>query len=148
YRFEEYYSMLDNHKQPTNRGYIRSAEQQLRWSIVLPLKNMSVRKAQFEKMNGLPFSQVFQTKIDNLKKHGLLEETEHTVRLTELGAFVADEVVELFNAVEFIPFPRERYAEGPLNPYHANTTYDALGTTQAESCEMEQNEDESVLCGA
>ena len=34
---------------------------------------------------------------------------------------------EQFNANEFIPFPRDHYEEGPLNPYLNNTTEDALG---------------------
>ena len=128
YQFEEYYAAIDNGVLPVSRGYIRDVEQQLRWSIILPIKNMSVRKAQFEKMNGIPFSEVFQAKVKALKKYGLLEESAHSVQLTELGSFVADEVAEQFNSKEYMPFPRKRYAEGPLNPYIANTTSDALGT--------------------
>ena len=124
YKFTEYYNAIDKGELPSNRGYVRDTEQQLRWSIILPLKNMDVRKKKFEKMNGLPFGSVFKNKVENLKKFGLIEENEHVVRLTELGSFVADEVAEQFNAPEFIPFPRERYAEGPLNPYLANELFD------------------------
>jgi len=123
FRFEEYYEAIDKGILPINRGYVRNAEQQLRWSIILPLKNMDIRKKQFERMNGVPFTSVFQTKVENLKKYGLIEETAHTVRLTRLGAFVADEVAEQFNAPEFMPFPRENYAEGPMNPYRANMPF-------------------------
>lgn len=127
YSFKEYYEAIDNGELPASRGYIRGKEQQLRWSIILPIKNMNVRKAQFERMNGIPLSEVFATKIERLKEYGLLEESAHSLYLTELGSFVADEVAEQFNSQEYIPFPRGCYAEGPLNPYTANTTSDALG---------------------
>ncbi len=119
--------MVEEGRLPLNRGYIRDKEQQLRWSIVLPLKNMEVKKSKFKAMNGFPFEQVFHTKVDLLKRYRLLEEDERVVRLTELGGFVADEVVEQFNESGFLPFPKERYADGPLNPYNNNTSDDAFG---------------------
>jgi len=53
--------------------------------------------------------------------------TGDLIRLTDIGAFVADEVVEQFNANEFMPFPESSYAPGPLHPYADNATRDALG---------------------
>ena len=140
YSFDEYYKSIDENKLPVNRGYIRDWEQQLRWSIVLPLKNMDIKKNRFEKMNGIPFGQVFREKTEKLKAYGLLEETDKIVRLTELGAFVADETAEQFNANEFIPFPRERYADGPLNPYIANSALDLFGYKAGQSLEMSRDE--------
>ncbi len=126
--FEEYYAKIDAGHLPMNRGYIRGAEQQLRWSIVLPLKNMEIRKSQFEQMNGLPVSRVFPAKLARLFAEGLLEQDARAVKLSTAGAFVADEVVEQFNSNEFLPFPREHYAEGPMNPYRDNSPADAFGT--------------------
>jgi oxygen-independent coproporphyrinogen-3 oxidase len=125
--FAEYYESIDAGRLPMNRGYIRGAEQQLRWSIVLPLKNMDVKKAKFAQMNGIAFGRAFAAKVARLKKYGLLEETERAVRLTELGGFVADEVAEQFNSCEFLPFPMESYGDGPLNPYRDNAASDAFG---------------------
>jgi len=125
--FEEYYRLIDAGHLGINRGYIRDREQQLRWSIILPLKNWWVRKDRFEAMNGIPLEKVFKKKIAALKEYGLIEETGNKLRLTALGDCLADEVAEQFNANEFIPFPRDHYAEGPLNPYLNNTTEDALG---------------------
>lgn len=125
--FEEYYRLVDSGHLGINRGYIRDQEQQLRWSIILPLKNWWVRKERFEKMNGIPFDKVFRKKIATLKEYGLIEETEHKVKLTPLGDCLADEVAEQFNANEFLPFPRDHYEEGPLNPYLNNSREDALG---------------------
>jgi oxygen-independent coproporphyrinogen-3 oxidase len=124
--FAEYYALIEAGRLPLNRGYIRDREQQLRWSMVLPLKNRDIRKADFVKINGIPLNQVFRKKIAKLKEFGLLEETEQVIRLTEIGAFVADEVVEQFNANEFMPFPPESFADGPLHPYADNSTQDAL----------------------
>lgn len=126
-RFEEYYSRIDQGVLPMNRGYIRDEEQQLRWAIVLPLKNRDVRKADFARITGRNLDDVFIEKKKRLIAEGLLEDTGSTLTLTDLGKFVADEVVEQFNSVEYLPFPREHYAEGILNPYLNNTTKDALG---------------------
>ena len=134
YKFEEYYGRIDDGELPSNRGYIRDKEQQLRWSVILPLKNMEVRKKQFESINGIPLSRVFAEKTDVLKRYGLLEDTGGAVRLTKLGSFVADEAAELFNSPEFIPFPPERYADGPLNPYRDNEPANAFGDQEAKEC--------------
>jgi len=125
--FDKYYETIDNDTLPVSRGFIRPAEQQLRWSIILPLKNMDVKKAAFERINGRKLETVFKEKMKNLKVFGLIEEDDRRIKLTELGAFVADEVAEQFNSTEYIPFERSRYAEGVLNPYLHNTTEDAFG---------------------
>ena len=129
--FEEYYGSIDKGILPSNRGYIRDREQQLRWSIILPLKNMDIRKKRFENINGIPLNGVFPEKMAALKRYGLIEETDTAIRLTELGAFVADEVAEQFNSGEFIPFPPERYADGPLNPYKNNGRVGESGETDS-----------------
>lgn len=125
--FEEYYDKIDRGILPLNRGYIRSEEEQLRWAIVLPLKNRDVRKADFSRITGKNLDDVFVEKKKRLIAEGLLEDTGKTLTLTPLGKFVADEVVEQFNSAEYLPFPREHYAEGILNPYLYNTTRDAFG---------------------
>ena len=125
--FDRYYEDLDSGRLPITRGLVRTPEQQLRRSIILPLKNMEVKKANFEKLNGRKLERVFVEKIKNLKAFGLVEESERNLKLTELGAFVADEVVEQFNEAKYIPFERSRYAEGVLNPYLHNTSDDAFG---------------------
>ena len=128
--FEEYYKLIDSGHLGINRGYIRDREQQLRWSIILPLKNWWVRKDRFMEINGISIDQVFKKKIALLKEYGLVKEEGNKFMLTELGDCLADEVAEQFNANEFIPFPRDHYAEGPLNPYLNNSTEDAFGTAE------------------
>ena len=121
--FEEYYAAIDEGRLPINRGLVRPPEEQARWAIVLPLKNRDVRKREFKARSGYDFDEVFRTKVANLIEYGLLEDTGKVVRLTELGGFVADEVCEEFNSAPYLPFPRERYAEGPLNPYLHNSLF-------------------------
>lgn len=127
--FEEYYNSIEKGRLPINRGYKRDKEAQVRWAIVLPLKNSDIKKDYFEKVTGVNFDNIFRKKVERLKKFGLIEKDERVVRLTELGAFVADEVVEQFNSNEFMPFPSEAYTKGLLHPYDDNTSEDALGDT-------------------
>lgn len=122
--FNEYYDAIDAGKLPINRGLVRSEEEQARWAIVLPLKNRDVRKNEFKARSGYDFDDVFKTRVALLKEYGLLEDTGKVVRLTEMGGFLADEVCEQFNSIPYIPFPRERYAEGPLNPYLYNSLFE------------------------
>lgn len=122
--FDEYYKAIDEGRLPINRGLVRPAEEQARWAIVLPLKNRDVRKREFKARSGYDFDTVFKKKVSNLIEYGLLEDTGKIVRLTELGGFVADEVCEQFNSIPYIPFPRDRYAEGPLNPYNDNALFE------------------------
>ena len=122
--FKEYYERIDAGRLPINRGYVRPPEEQARWAIVLPLKNRDVRKAEFKARSGYEFDDVFKTKVALLKEHGLLEDTGKIVRLTELGGFVADEVCEQFNSIPYLPFPRDHYEEGELNPYLHNSLFE------------------------
>ena len=125
--FEEYYSKIDQGLLPVNRGYKRDLEQQARWAIVLPMKNRDVRKADYKRITGLEFDDVFKKKTQRLKDNGLITDNGKVVSLTPLGKFLADEVVEQYNSIEFQPFPRSNFAEGELNPYLDNTTEDAIG---------------------
>lgn len=125
--FPEYYRLIDEGILPINRGYKRDEEQQARWAIILPLKNRNVRKKDYRRITGLDLDSVFKKKKECLVQEGLLMDTEEMLTLTELGKFVADEVAEQFNALEFIPFSESNYEDGPLNPYRHNSAKEALG---------------------
>jgi len=125
--FDEYYALVNEGKLPVNRGYIRTKEDQVRWAIVLPLKNSELKKSHFEETIGIPFDSIFRKKVERLKTFRLIEDNDEIIRLTELGAFVADEVVEQFNSNTFMPFSSDAYAQGPLHPYADNTSEAAFG---------------------
>ena len=125
YNFDEYYSMIDAGKLPITRAYKHSTEEKIRQKIVLPLKNQVVLKNRFTKNSGgYNIDDLFKKKRAALTEHGLIEDNGRDIHLTDLGRFVADEVCECFNSDEHKPFPRERYAEGPLNPYNDNEIFD------------------------
>ncbi len=115
--FGEYHQAIAEGRLPLNRGLVRDEDQQLRWAIVLPLKNRDVWKPTFERATGRSFDGIFRPKIERLLAHGLVEESGESLWLSPLGAFFADEVCHQFHAPEHIPYPRDSYAEGPLNPY-------------------------------
>lgn len=124
--FEDYYRRIDEGLLPVNRGYKRDKEQQARWAIILPLKNRSVIKKDYQRITGLPFESVLPQKTQLLIQNGLLEDKGGVVMLTPLGKFLADEVAEEYNSKEFLPFPASNYADGELNPYLNNETEDVL----------------------
>ncbi len=116
--FDDYYRSVEEGRLPLNRGLVRSPEDQIRWALILPLKNRNVLKSAFARQAGVPLERVLPAKLQALRDFGLVEEDEEFLSLTRKGRFVADEVVQTFYAPEFIPFPREAYNEGPLNPYN------------------------------
>ena len=115
--FEEYYQRIDNGMIAANRCLIRNADQQMRWSIILPLKNYFIDKKLFREMNGVPLESVFQKQFALLKEYGLAEEDEKKYKLTEKGAFYSDELVHLFYEPQHQSFPSEDFMHGVLNPY-------------------------------
>ncbi|MBD3379766.1 MAG: radical SAM protein [Candidatus Omnitrophica bacterium] len=119
--FGEYYGLVSEGKLPVNRGLVRNAEDQLRWCIILPLKNREVWKTFYNKQTGKQLDAVFREKRNALKEHGLISEDDKMMKLTELGRFFADEVCQQFHAPEYMPFPEESYSDGPLNPFRNNS---------------------------
>lgn len=116
--FNEYYERISKGMLPYNRGYVRNADAQQRWAIILPLKNYHLRKNLFKKVTGIEIKETKHYKtIQLLKEYNFVEENEHIIKLTNTGSFFADEVCALFYDSEFIPFERELYKTGPLNPY-------------------------------
>jgi oxygen-independent coproporphyrinogen-3 oxidase len=77
-----------------------------------------VWKRYYEQVTGgVSLEQAFREKFDRLKEFGLITEDSEKIELSSLGAFVADEVVQQFHAQDFIPYPAQEYAYGPLHPY-------------------------------
>jgi oxygen-independent coproporphyrinogen-3 oxidase len=119
--FDEYYGSIAAGHLPVNRGLVRSLDDQMRWAIILPLKNYSLRPRHFHRATGVALeSSPFHARLQILREHGLVDVAESEFRLTPLGAFFADEVVELFHARPYIPFPESNYEPGLLNPYSLN----------------------------
>lgn len=115
--WEEYYGNIAAGRLPINRGLVRSREEQIRWGTILPLKNRDIYKPRHLEVTGIPFDKVFPQKFAKLKEWGLVEESGDIVKLTKLGCFFADEVVQQFESPQYLPYPQEAYGDGPLNPH-------------------------------
>lgn len=115
--FEEYYRRTEAGLIAANRCLIRNADQQMRWSIILPLKNYFIDKKLFREMNGVKLGTVFQKQFALLKEYGLAEEDDKKMSLTEKGAFYSDELVHLFYEPQHQSFPADDFMPGRLNPY-------------------------------
>jgi len=100
-----YYALIDQGKVPVNRGKIRTHDDQVRRSFILPLKNMKVNKALFSKRCGENLNDYFSNEITWLKQLGLLAEDAENIWLTKLGRFFADEVATQFFDPNYLPFP-------------------------------------------
>jgi oxygen-independent coproporphyrinogen-3 oxidase len=112
-----YTSLVNQGRLPINRGKLKTEDDQRRWALTLPLKHNGVSKKMFRDVTGTTIHEAFPGQIANLKKFGLVEEDDTSLRLTARGIFFADEVITQFYHPEYLPFPRSSYAEGPLNPF-------------------------------
>ena len=117
----EYCDRLDRGLIPVNRGLVRSLDENRRWNVILPLKNWKVYKSNFVEHTGADLIETFGHQIDELKEFGLVTEDVRKIILTDKGRFFADEICQQFHTESYIPFKRDEYAEGPLNPYRGRT---------------------------
>lgn len=102
---ERYYRLVDGGKVSVDRGKVRTADDNIRRSFILPLKNSWLDKNLFQRKTGIRAEQYFRAELDWLEEQGLVEENEQVIRLTRKGAFFADEVATQFFHPDFMPFP-------------------------------------------
>jgi oxygen-independent coproporphyrinogen-3 oxidase len=121
--FAEYYAKIEAGQLPVNRGLVRNKEELVRWAVVLPLKNRTIRERDFRRVTGMQLEGVFPEKMKLLKEAGLVTHTKWGLALTTLGCFFADEIVQQFFEPHHLPFPPEDYASGPLHPLNNNHTF-------------------------
>lgn len=114
--FDEYYAKIESGHLPVNRGLVRSKEDLIRWAVVLPLKNRTIREMDFKRVTGRELKEVFVEKFNLLKDAGLVANTKWGLTLTTLGCFFADEIVQQFFEPQHLPFAPDDYAQGPLHP--------------------------------
>jgi len=67
---------------------------------------------------GAQESETFRKRIEKLKSFGLMEENRSRIALTPRGKFFVDDVCLQFYRKIYLPFPREAFNEGALNPYN------------------------------
>jgi oxygen-independent coproporphyrinogen-3 oxidase len=110
----EWFTRVQSGRLPLTRGLVRTLDHDLRWHMELPLKNSFVSKALYRLRTGHDAATIFRRQLDGLAEHGLLVEDDERIQLTPLGRFFADEVCTQFHHPDFVPWPREHYADGPL----------------------------------
>lgn len=115
--YSHYFASIEENRLPINRGLVRSEDDALRFSFVLPLKNRTLIKSFFKKTTGRDVADFFRTKRERLARHGLIVETDEEISLTDLGRFFTADVCRQFYHPRYLPFPRSAYAEGELSPY-------------------------------
>jgi oxygen-independent coproporphyrinogen-3 oxidase len=130
-----YYKAIDDGGLPIDRGLRRTADDERRRAVVLPLKAYGVSKARYRAQTGADVDELFGATIRRLRGHGLLDSDPLKLALTPRGGFFADEVVMQFYNPAYLPFPREDYEEGGLNP-HAREDEVELGTAGARTGRM------------
>ena len=115
--FDEYYRRTEAGEIAANRCLIRNADQQIRWSVILPLKNYFIDKKLFFEINKVELNTVYQKQFDLLKQYGFIVETDKKIELTKKGAFYSDEIVHLFYEPQHQSFPESDFIQGVMNPY-------------------------------
>lgn len=104
---------------PLVRGKTRTLDDILRRTVISTLRTRRfLSKDEYQKRTGRDINDVFGKKINALKKYGLLTEDEENLRLTERGYYFADTLCMQFHHPDFLPFERNEYHEGELNPYN------------------------------
>jgi oxygen-independent coproporphyrinogen-3 oxidase len=114
--FNEYYAKIEAGQLPVNRGLVRTKEDLIRWAVILPLKNRTIRKQDFKRVTGIDLDGVFAEKFAALKDAGLVANTKWGLTLTTLGCFFADEIVQQFFEPHHLPFAPDDYEPGQLHP--------------------------------
>ncbi len=114
FSMREYTDAIEAGRLPLNRGLVRDPDDQLRWHVVLPLKNWWVVKRDFTARTGCDVDEVFGPEWDALRSAGLAEDEGDRIRLTPRGRFFADEICTQFHHPRYLPFPGDAYANGPL----------------------------------
>jgi oxygen-independent coproporphyrinogen-3 oxidase len=131
---QAYYAAVDAGRLPVDRGIRRTADDERRRAVVLPLKAYGVSKARYRAQVGRDLGAEFGGTIRRLRQHGLVNEDSLKLALTPRGGFFADEVVMQFYDPAYLPFPREDYEDGGLNP-HARGHEAAVGAAAAPAGE-------------
>ena len=116
--FNEYYKRTESYQIAADRCLIRDTDQQIRWSVILPLKNYFIDKKLFHEINGVELDSVFQKQFTILKQHDLITETDKKIELTAKGAFYSDEIVHMFYEPQHQSFPEIDFMDGIMNPYN------------------------------
>lgn len=117
---DSYLAHLSAGRLPVERGMVRDEEAQLRRAFSMPLRYVRIDPDDFRRITGRDVHSVFRTKVARLKEEELMEDYRGGLRVTDWGSFFTHETAQQFHDPKYLRFPREAYADGPLNPYNDN----------------------------
>lgn len=100
---DQYYKWVAAGRIPYDRGLLRTDDDEMRRSLILPLKNDRVDRNRFRERTGADLDAVFGGPLQRLKERGMVEDWDGGVALTRRGRFCADEVAMLFYAPQYVP---------------------------------------------
>ena len=100
---DQYHGWVDAGRIPYNRGLLRTEDDEMRRSLILPLKNYRVDRKWFRERTGADLDAVFGAPLQRLKALGMVDEQDDGFSLTRRGRFCADEVAMLFYAPQYVP---------------------------------------------
>lgn len=115
-----YEQAVESGKLPVEYGLVFDQDELIRRSFSMPLRFTWVDPERFQRLTGRDIHSVFRTKLGRLGDEGLVEPHRGGYRQTDWGAFFAHETAQQFHHCDHLRFPREAYADGPLNPYTDN----------------------------
>jgi len=101
---EKYYAPIREGKTAVNRGIVRTLDEEVRRSFILPLKNVRVDKNKFTEHTGQDASDYFSEELAWLSGLGLIEQDEKFISLTRRGRFFADEVSAQFFDSKYLTY--------------------------------------------
>ncbi|UOY94061.1 radical SAM family heme chaperone HemW [Ectobacillus sp. JY-23] len=94
---KKYFETIDDAGLPYLSSHNVTKDEQMEEEMFLGLrKEKGVHKTKFVSKYGTSVHKVFQKQIQQQVKRGLLEETEHTIRLTRAGKLLGNEVFQTF----------------------------------------------------
>ncbi len=118
-----YQEALEAGRAPTEFGLVFDEETAVRRAFSMPLRFTWVDPGRFRAQTGHDLHSVFQPRLRLLMEQGLIEPFQGGYRQTDWGAFFAHEVAQQFHHPSVLPFPRQAYADGPLNPHVGNAVF-------------------------
>lgn len=110
---DRYHGLVAEGSIPYDRGLSRSDDDELRRSLILPLKNDRLDRSWFQARTGVDVESAFGPVLGRLAELGMVEESDGCIRLTRRGRFCADEVAMRFYAPRYVP--GRRLEEAPAS---------------------------------
>lgn len=103
---KDYYNQINAGKLPIEKGLKRTRDIKTRRNIIMPLKNCSISKINFRKQFNKSVFEIFPAKIKSLKSLNLIDESNHSIKLSKKGKVFADNIAIQFYKNNYLPIQK------------------------------------------